>query len=100
MIDISKVTRGDMLTLPKIKDKLLEERAEWLEKQRKKDKLKVRNAHERTLRKLGYESTRDLQSITITISKCDHIIFTVRELKSGEIKVYDRFYQFEWKRKK
>lgn len=99
MKNIGKLTREDILTLPNKKE-LLEERIKWLKKQRKKDKIKVRKKHSREMRALGYIHTRELQSCTITISKYNHLTFTVREIKSGEIVVNNRFYQYESKRGK
>lgn len=94
MIDLSKITREDMSTLPNKKG-LLKERRDWLKKQRKKDRYKAHNAYAREIRKLGYEGTRELHSFTITISKCNHLIFTVRELRSGEIVINNHLYQYE-----
>ena len=97
MRSIGKITRVEMLTLPNKKE-LLKRRKGWLKKQRKKDKSKAHRAYYRKLKKLGYKVTRDLQAFCIRIFKNNYVICVVKELKSGEVKVYDKFHQEEYKK--
>ena len=97
MIDISKITREDILVLPN-KEGLLEKRIEWLKKQRKEDKRQARNKYETKLRKLGYEGTRELHAFETRIFNNGYVIFMVRQLKSGEVKVYNKYLEIESKR--